>query len=449
MGRTTRGEFAYQMVYRYLETQIAQADYAEHGRLPSLRDLARRLRVSLATVQSAYSLLEHQGRIRSVPRSGYFINFATQENLPSGIDATLVQPAFLPMASPRTLERALLTHERRLSRQAGQAAWRAGGGSLLRSVLAARYTQASSHCWSAQNVHLATDVQALLETLLPALHLQGATAVVATPCCWRLLRSLQQVGMRVLEVSLEASGGVDMDSFARLLKHEPVRLVVMPSCLCMPLGRLMPAQVQQQIARLLANHPAWLLENDLDSDHCFAGPPASRLRDGIDACRLLVLGALEATLGAEAPYAYVLCRQADADVNEAFARRGFLLPPLRQQAIAHAYAKGEVDEGLPALRTDLQERMEYLCARIELSLGAHVTFARSAGGRGVWARLNHPNDMGVVLNAVAGTALSVTPGTLFGLQGGYPQHVLLAWHGASWDGLELGLRQLARALACR
>lgn len=448
MGRSARGEFAYQTVYRYLDALIAQADDAEQGRLPSLRDLACRLRVSLATVQSAYSLLEHQGRVRSVPKSGYFVNFAAREAMPPGGGATLIQPAFIqPMASPRALERALLAHERRLSRQTGQASWRSGGGALLRTVLAARYTRACGHCWDAQHVHLATDVQALLETVLPALHLQGTTAVVATPCCWRVLQALQQARMRVLKVSPGVHGGLDLTMFAHLLREEPVRLVVMPSCLFMPQGRLMPAQEQRHVARLLADHPTWLLENDLDSEYCFAEPPTLRLRDVVDASRLLVLGSLEATLGAEAPYAYLLCRQ--SGVNEAIARRGFLLPPLRQQAIAHAHTKGDVDAGLPALRIDLQSRMEYLCCRVELHLGNHLAFSRPDGGRGIWARLKHPSDMEAVLKTVAGTALSVIPGAFFGLQGGFPQHMVLAWQGETWDGLEQVLRKLERVLACR
>lgn len=448
MGRSARGEFAYQGVYRYLDALIAQADYAERGRLPSLRDLARRLRVSLATVQCAYSLLERQGRVRSVPKSGYFVNFAEPQIASTGAHAPLVPPlSVLTMPSPHTLERTLLAHERRLSRQGGQATWRLGSGALLRSVLAARYTRASGHCWNARHVHLATDVQALLETLLLALRLQGATAVVATPCCWRLLRGLQQAGMRVLEAPLAAHGGMDMGAFTRLLEHEPVQLVVMPSCLSMPLGRLRPVQDQQQLARVLAEHPALLLENDMDSDHCFAGPPASRLRDDIDASRLLILGSLEATLGAEAPYTYLLCRQ--PCVDEAIARRGFLLPPLRQQAVAHTFTKGEVDDSLPALRFDLQTRMEYLCSRIELRLGAHLAFAKPDGGRGIWARLNQPIDMDAILAAVAGSPLSAIPGELFGLKGSFPQHVLLVWCAESWEGLDQVLRRLGRVLVGR
>ena len=70
MEQSGSGEFAYRKVYRYLEALIDQAPRSGPCRLPSLRVLARRLRVSLATVQSAYSLLEEEGRVQCLSRSG-------------------------------------------------------------------------------------------------------------------------------------------------------------------------------------------------------------------------------------------------------------------------------------------------------------------------------------------------------------------------------------------
>ncbi|HGY9626005.1 TPA: aminotransferase class I/II-fold pyridoxal phosphate-dependent enzyme [Pseudomonas putida] len=444
MGRCGRGEFAYQAVCRYIEALINQADPTEEGRLPSLRDLAARLKVSLATVQNAYSLLEHQGRVRSVPKSGYFVAFDAREREQSAWPRS--RPAFaLPMATPMALERALFAQERRLSRQSGPSSWRSGKGALLRHVLAARYTRSSGHSWNAEHVHLATDVQALLVTLLRALRLQGATAVVTTPCCRRLLEALRWAGMRVLEVPAGDDGALDLDRLAQLLACELVRLVVLPSCLAVPLGRRVSLSEQQAVAQLLADHPAWLLENDLDSEHCFGEPPAMHLRDGVDIGRLLVLGSLEATVGAEGPYAYLLCRQ--RDVEEAIDRRGFLIPPLRQQAIAQIYAKGEVEAWLPRMRSELQASMDHLFLQVESCLGGRLVVARPEGGRVLWGRLRQPVNHGHAQVAVAGTGLTITPGERFSLQGNHMGYVALTWQGAPWEGLAQALHRLDRALA--
>ncbi|MFG0634787.1 aminotransferase class I/II-fold pyridoxal phosphate-dependent enzyme [Pseudomonas sp. xss_2] len=447
MSRSTRGEFAYQTVYRYLQRLIGEADPNGEGRLPSLRDLARRLRVSLATVQSAYSLLEHEGRVRSVPKSGYFVRACLKgEGQGASTHSQALSALELPLSSSMALERALLVQERRLSRQSERHSEprRAVGGALLRNALAVRYTRSSQHCWSAEDVHLATDVQSLLETLLGALHLRGATALVATPCCWRLLRGLQQAGLRVLEVPLDAECGLDLDIFARLLAREPVRLVVMPACLSLPTGRLLSELEQRKIAALLAEHPAWLLENDLDTELCFAAPANRRLRDWLDPKGVLVLGSLAAAVGAEAPYAFVLCRH--AGVAEKFSQRGFLLPPLRQQALAQLYIKGEVDAHLEPLRLEREARMQLLCQQAQLHLGKRVVFCMPQGGQALWVRLHQPLAGNRAIEVLAGSDLLVVPGDRFSLQGRFHQYLLLIWQGTEVKSLPHALHLLGCAL---
>lgn len=448
MSRSARGEFAYQTVYRYLERLIGEADRNGEGRLPSLRDLARRLRVSLATVQSAYSLLEHEGRVRSVPKSGYFVRACLQDEAQAANPRPQPLSALhVPLSCSTALERALLLQERRLSRQSAceeSGLRRAVGGAQLRNALAARYTRSSRLCWSAEDVHLATDVQALLQTLLCALHLRGATALVASPCCWRLLRGLQLAGLRVLEVPLDAECGLDLEVFSRLLVREPVRLVVMPACLSLPTGRLVTELEQRKIAALLAEHSAWLLENDLDSELCFAAPANRRLRDWLEPKGVLVQGSLEAAVGAEAPYAFVLCRH--AGVAEKFAQRGFLLPPLRQQALAQLYVKGEVDCHLASLRREREARMQLLCQQVQLHLGERVVFCMPQGGQALWVRLHQPLASNRAVEVLAGSDLLIVPGDRFSLQGRFHQCLLLVWEGSNEQNLQHALRLLGLVL---
>ena len=65
-------------VYRYLMRLIAESAGDGNARLPSLRQLANRLNVSISTIQYAYSLLEKEGRIYSVAKSGYYARAVAQ-----------------------------------------------------------------------------------------------------------------------------------------------------------------------------------------------------------------------------------------------------------------------------------------------------------------------------------------------------------------------------------
>lgn len=442
MARPVPGEFAYRKVYRYLEALIDQASNGGPCRLPSLRTLSRRLRVSLATVQSAYSLLEEEGRVHCLPRSGYYV----QHDAKAGA-APMAGQAALP--APPLLERALFTHERRLARQRVHsiAPWQEHGSARLRQVVAERYTRCSSQYWCAEDVQLAPDVQSLLETVLVALALQGGTVLVHSPCCWQVLRALARAGMRVLELPADNCGNPDLSALARLLGSEPVCMLVMPSCLGMPQGRLVSPHYQQQLGQLLGHHAVWLLENDLDSEHCYNGPPNTRLRHWVDPGRLLVMGAFEAAVGAEAPYAYVLGH--DAVLGEAFAERAFRLAPLRLQALAHMLGKGEIELQMQRLRTDLQRRMECLARALELQFGNLIALEMPQGGGVLWVRFRQSLPWDDIAAAVAGSALHALPGVQFSLQGRYQQYLALTWVGEQAADLQQAVERLARVLEPR
>lgn len=442
MGAPARGEFAYRKVYRYLEALIDEAPIAGPCRLPSLRALSRRLRVSLATVQSAYSLLEEEGRVRCLPRSGYYVQAADQRE-------AVAMPWHPPLPAQPMLERALFTHERRLARQRAHsvAPWEEFGSARLRNAVAERYTRSSNQYWRAENVQLAPDVQALLETLFAALALQGGTVLVHSPCCRQVLCGLARAGMRVLEVPADTRGNPDLRALARLLGSESVCMLVMPSCLGMPQGRLVSPHYQQQLGLLLGHHPVWLLENDLDSEHCYSGPPTKRLRDWVDPRWLLVMGAFEAAVGAEAPYAYLLGH--DAVLAEAFADRAFRLAPLRLQALAHMLGRGEVEAQLVRLRTDLQRRVQCLARALELQFGQRVALEMPEGGRTLWVRFRQPLPWEGIVAALAGSALHALPGGQFSLQGRYQQYLALVWVGDQAAALQQAVERLAQALELR
>ncbi|MDV5098913.1 aminotransferase class I/II-fold pyridoxal phosphate-dependent enzyme [Pseudomonas sp. LSJ-87] len=442
MEQSGSGEFAYRKVYRYLEALIDQAPRSGPCRLPSLRVLARRLRVSLATVQSAYSLLEEEGRVQCLPRSGYYVQGAAKGD-------AAAMPRQAPLPAQPMLERTLFTHERRLARQRTHsvAPWDAPGSARLRNAVAERYTRSSNQYWRAEDVQLAPDVQALLETLLAALVLQGGTVVVHSPCCWQVLRALARADMRVLEVPLDTRGNPDLRALARLLANEPVCMLVMPSCLGMPQGRLVSLHYQQQLGQLLGQHPVWLLENDLDSEHCYSGPPNTRLRDWVDPRWLLVMGAFDAAVGGEAPYAYLLGH--DAVLARAFAERAFRLAPLRLQALAHMLGKGEIEAQLVRLRTDLQKRMQCLARELQLQFGQRVVLETPEGGRTLWVRFRQPLPWEGIAAALAGSALHALPGEQFSLQGRYQQCLAMAWLGDHPGELQQAVERLAQVLELR
>lgn len=457
-----RSDFAYQAVYRYLVRLISEVQTNPAKKLPSLRQLARRLRVSISTVQSAYSLLEEEGRVRAVPKSGYFALPVTGDMnpQPSACDDNLLQGFHHHARRPgmkvlghdeptllQSIEVPLLAVERELLRHCPRPldpGFQPFGDLELRKALAARYTRDATHCWYPENVYLGPDAPGMLKAVIDTLKLRGATVLVESPCCWIQLRLLHSLGVRVLELPMDESGSVELTRLARLLLENHIALALLSSSFNPVSGNALPPLNLEAMLRLLDRHRVWVLENDSHGELAFV-TGRLRPRDLIDPQRLLILGAFDKALSLETPYGYLLCQQFDARWQQYFLLRAHQLPPLRQKAIARLCASGRLGLHLRELRGLLSQRVHAMERLLERDLGRLLTFERPVGGGAIWARSIHPVDMRQVFEHLLTQRIVVTPGELFSLSGRYSQHLRIActdWH----DQLPGSLRELARAL---
>lgn len=348
MKGSRENDFVYQAVYRYLTLLIDEAGNGGAVRLPSLRQLSDRLNVSISTVQYAYSLLEKEGRVYSIAKSGYYAQALHMMDSPdSGSDLleTVYVNARRPgmcvlsadePASLQPLDSPLLMLERELLRQYPRqphALVQPCGELELRTVLAARYTSSTANYWRADDVYIGADLRGVLEILISVLELRRATVVVESPCDWVILRLLEAAEVRVIELPLLPGGMIDLQRLESVLKSETVRLMLLSSVLSMPRGSLLPLSNQQAVAHLLGRHGTWVLENDCYSE-LHEGNDAQRMRDWLDPDRLVVFSTFEKFVGAEAPFGYVLSRHWRSELQRHFLLRAFRLSPIRQKAIA-------------------------------------------------------------------------------------------------------------------
>ncbi|MCX2546319.1 PLP-dependent aminotransferase family protein [Pseudomonas sp. COW5] len=440
MNASRETDFAYQAVYRYL-TQLIDGPGGEGAmRLPSLRQLAERLNVSISTIQYAYALLEKEGRVYSVAKSGYFAQPASAVMPPRRgndlLETVYVNARCFGMrvlsaddpASIQPLDSPLLMLERELMRQyprQSQVPAQPCGELELRMLLAARYTSSPTHCWHAEDVYIGADVRGVLEILIAVLELRNATVVVESPCDWMVLRLFQSADVRVIELPVQSGGELDPRQLKMLLETEPVRLILLSSLLNMPRGSLAPEDNREAIAQLLRDHGTWVLENDSYSelgDDCERRP----LRDLLDPDRLLVFSTFEKVIGVEAPYGFVLARQWRTDLQRHFLLRSFRLSPIRQKAIARLYASGRVDQHLPVLKRLLKERRTRLIELLREGLGDALHIDEPQGGATVWVCSSRRVVMGAVFQRLLKQHVLIAPGELFSAQGMHGQYMRLS-----------------------
>ncbi|PHN62016.1 aminotransferase class I/II-fold pyridoxal phosphate-dependent enzyme [Pseudomonas viridiflava] len=434
-------DFAYQAVYRYLLRLVNEAQDTSPAKLPSLRQLARRLKVSISTVQSAYSMLEKEQRVCSVPKSGYYSipsdssegDHAERDNDSPLLDLycrSARRPGVHLLGSDepsaaRESSCPLLIMERELARlypRSGGAGFQPFGDVELRAALAARYTRDAGQGWYADNVYIGPDLPGMLKAVIETLELRGTTVLVESPCPWTLLRLLQAFDIRVIEIPLDERADIDLDELERVLLSERISLALLSSLLNPVRGSIRSDDNTSAAALLLNRHKVWVLENDSHGELLFARQ-ANRLRHLIDPQHLLILGSFAKTLGPDAPYGYLLCQVQERDWQRYFMLRSFELSPIRQKAIARLYTSGRLDTYLASLRLALSERMRRTTGWLDLHLARALRYEIPAGGSGVWAETQSTVDMRKVFTALLEQRVLITPGELFSIGGLHRQHL--------------------------
>lgn len=453
-------DFAYQAVYRYLTSVIGESASDARVRLPSLRHLAERLNVSISTIQYAYSLLEKEGRVYSVAKSGYYAlpapvisTLYSGNDLLESVYVNARRPGMLVLSGDepallQPIDSPLLLQERELLRQyprQPQPNSQPCGELELRMALAARYTTSPVRCWHADDVYIGADLRGVLEILIAVLCLKDAAVVVESPCDWMILRLFQAAGVQVIEWPLRTNGRLHRDRLKELLETQPVRLVMVSSGVNMPRGSQAPDDDRQAVAQLLDRYDCWVLENDCYGELGFEAP-GLRFRDLLSPERLMIFSTFEKIIGPEAPYGYLLSRHLSAEWQRHFLLRAFRLSSIRQKAIARLYSNGRIDQHLQLLRRRLKDSktqmIQLLCERLDDAL----QFVEPEGGATVWVRSLRRVDARQVFQRLLKQQVVIAPGELFSLQGLHTQHLRLSHSFGSDYDLVTALGLLGEAL---
>ncbi len=458
--KDNKSSYTYQAVYRYLLDWIEAAPSDVERRLPSLRQLALRLNVSVSSTKYAYSLLEDEGRVYARPRFGYFTRGSgtplRAERLPSLLDTVFSnarKPGMLALSSDApamllSLEKPLLMIERELARQYPRShapLYQPFGEPELRSVLADLYTRSAHRCWQAEHVFVGSDLRSILELSLRALDLEGKVALVESPCSWVVLRQLLAARMTIIELPLNEAGCFDQQQLRQVLRSEPVRLAVLSSATNVPQGGLMSVADKQQICRWLADHDVWLFENDGYGEFCFQ-KAAPRYRDFADPNRLLVFSTFDKVIGSEAPYGYLLCRRRTVQLQQLFLERAFRLSPLRQKAIAKLFTSRRVVQHVQLLRTMLRDRMQHMKTLLETHGQGCLRIAEPQGGASLWLEATRPVDMRRVFERMLAQCIVIAPGEIFSQCGLWRSHLRLCYTLDWTKDIPQALQRLVKAI---
>lgn len=419
------------LVMTTIRERIAGRSLAAGAKLPSVRALARTLRVSVSTVVEAYDRLAAEGAIVSRPGSGFYV---ADQIAPMALSA--VGPKLDRAIDPLWISRQSLESDDGIPkpgcgwlppswfpeqslRRALRGLSRADPGALsdygsplglppLRQLISRRLGERGVEASPDQILLTESGTQAI-DLLCRLLLEPGDTVLVDDPCYFNFQALLRAHRVETVGVPYTPAGP-DIEAFAAVLAERRPRLYITNSAVHNPTGATLSPAVAHRVLKLADQHGLAIVEDDIFADFEHAAAPRLAGFDGLD--RVIEIGSFSKTLSAAARCGFI-------------AARPDWLDGLIDLKIATAFGGGRLSEELVyAALSDsgYRRHVETLKVRLERarrevaldlrSLGIEPWIAPKAG-MFLWCQLPEGRDSAEVARAALAENLVLAPGNAF------------------------------------
>lgn len=437
----------YQRIAEDLATAIANGEHVPGERVPSVRELARRLGVSISTVTQAYGLLVDRGVLEARPQSGYYVGLRARASAPEpsksrpavqpmpvstsaltlevlagagdpgliNLGNAVAAPDLLPTAS---INRCLMSVIREMPELSAVYDAPFGRPELRAQVV--RLAHGAGVRATPEEVLITGGCQEGVTLCLRALARPGDTIAVESPTFFGTLQAIESLGMHALEIPTHPRTGICLDALEQALAQWPIRACVVMPTNANPVGSCMELAERQKLVELLARHEIPLIEDDACGDLGFAPgprPPACKAwdRDG----GVLLCSSFSKTLGPGYRLGWIAAGRFAERVRHLKQMSSFAPAPLQQVAIARFLARGSYDRHIARARAGYAQRSARVAAAVAQHFPAGTRVAQPAGGTVLWVELPDGLDTLTLYRRAHEARISFAPGALFTAQKRY------------------------------
>ncbi|OWT61962.1 aminotransferase-like domain-containing protein [Candidimonas nitroreducens] len=465
---------------RYLEIAENIARLINDGvlrpgdRLPSVRDAALQRKVSKGTVIQAYALLETQGLVEALPKSGYYVKarlvglgLLPQAGLsrPSivkansrarvrdalgdlvGAKVTSLGSSF-PDASlfpMQNLNRALAATSRQGSYAKTLVDLQLGLPSLRRAI-AQRYLELG-YAVPMDEIIITCGGMEAISLSLQAVARHGDLVVIDSPMFFSGLQLLRQLGLNAVEMPTDPASGMDLGVLdATLKRHKVAACLLMTNCQN-PLGFSMEEGKKRELAKLLRQHGVPLVENDVYAELQFSSI-RNRAAKAFDTDgSVLHCGSFTKCLAPGFKIGWVAAgRYREAIANRKFATTlGTSFPP--QAAISHYLLHYAYEKHLRQLRHTLAERTKLMAEAVFRYFPEGTRLSQPDGGFLLWVQMPAAVDSFKLFELAATHEIGIAPGPIFSTRANYKNFIRLNCSHPWSESLDRTVRWLSRAVS--
>jgi len=422
-------------------TELVRSHVLEAGaKAPSLRDIAQRHRVSMATAMRAYQLLEERGILQVRPQSGHYVaaNGAPKLDVPSKsrpaqraasvrVSHRVLQlleyasdPGFVPLGcavpSPdllaaEALDRLLARAARMRGRELNT--YSAARGDIRLRQEIARRAAARGQILSPDDIAITCGCTEALLLALKTVTRPGDLVAVESPTYFGLLHALEMLQLRAVELPTDAVTGVDVSGLRKALDNNQIAACLLSSSFNNPLGCSVPDENRLEILRALARKKVTLIEDDTYGELFFSRAPVRPYGAFDGDGRVIYCGSFSKTIAPGYRVGWIATRRFMDRVLEHKFATTLAGPMLQQTALSEFMASGGFEGHLRRLRRAFASAVASMSDAVAQSFPAGTRLSRPVGGFTLWVQLPTPVDTRALLSKALEIGICFAAGDVF------------------------------------
>lgn len=433
MDVTTLNTTLIDAVMADIRQRIAARSLTPGAKLPSVRGLARMMRVSTSTVVEAYERLVADGTIRSRPGSGFYVAsplaplsladigpkldravdpfWVSRLALDGQLDISKpgcgwLPPSWMPEAGLRKAMRMLARSDvASLTEYATPL-----GLPPLRQLLSRRLAEHGVHTDPDQIILTDSGTQAI-DYLCRFLLEPGDTVLVDDPCYFNFHALLRAHRVKAVGVPYTPTGP-DIGLFEQALKEHKPRLYITNSAIHNPTGAVLSPMTAHRVLMLAEQAGLTIIEDDIFADFETVSAPRLAALDGLN--RVVQIGSFSKTISASMRCGYIAAPKSWVEpLIDLKIATSFSGSQLSAALVFSMLKDGSYRRHMEALRLRLAGAMRRTVAQLK-PLGI-MPWIEPDAGLFLWCRLPDGVDAGEVARKALLHNMVLAPGNVFSL----------------------------------
>ncbi len=404
------GGSLYMQIYSDIRRDILFGRLTEGEKLPSKRELAERLRVSLITVENAYAQLIAEGYIRAVERSGYYVQFSgmpitpPQADVPTHAesrrdtqdDSSACNSLFPFNVWARLMRSVIMDKGEKLLLPSDSR-----GVYELREEIARYLYRSRGISVSPKQIIIGAGAEYLYNMLIQLLGKERRYAA-EDPCYTKLSKIYDLNGVKWVPVNLDKQG-----MSCRELYLNNISVAHISPAHHFPTGIVMPISRRREIMKWAEETPdRYIIEDDYDSEFRWSGKPVPTMFGMDTAGRVIYINTFSVTIAPSVRIGYMCLPEKLCDLwEEKLSFCSCPVPVFEQYTLARFISNGSFERHISRMKKHYRRVRELV---LELFSKADCNITEEKAGLHFLASTNETDAIAEICSScgIRFTALS-------------------------------------------